>query len=54
VRVQDTYKQEPIILNMPGATVRVFVPEISDEENARRMRLIHDAAAELLRTKGVR
>ena len=53
MKVKDTYKAEPIIIEMPGAYIRVFVPELSQEENARRMKIIHDAAAALLRTKGV-
>lgn len=52
MKVQDTYK-EPIIMNFPGAIVRVYRPELSPEERARRMKLIHDAAADLLRSKGV-
>lgn len=53
MKVQDTYKAEPIIIEMPGAYIRVFVPELSKEENARRMKIIHDAAADLLKAKGV-
>lgn len=52
MKVQDTYK-EPVIMEMPGAIVRVFRPELSQEEYARRMKIIHNAAADLLRAKAV-
>ena len=51
MKVADTY-QEPIILNLPNAKVRVFRPILSDAERARRMKIIHDAAADLLKAKG--
>lgn len=47
-KAQDTY-QEPIIFQFPNATVRVFRPVLSDEERAKRMKKIHDAAADLLK-----
>lgn len=53
MKERDTYR-EPIIMTLPGANIRVFVPILSEEERARRMKLIHDAAADLLRAKGVR
>lgn len=48
-KAQDVY-QEPIILNLKNATVRVFRPVLSDEERERRMKIIHDAAADLLKS----
>ena len=51
MKTSDTYG-EPIIMELPNATVRIFRPILTDEERARRMKLIHDAAAELLRAKG--
>lgn len=48
MKAQDTY-QEPIILEYPNATVRVFRPVLSEEERKRRMKEIHDAAAEVLK-----
>ena len=53
MKVQDTY-QEPIILDLPNARVRVFRPVLSEEERARRMKIIHDAAADLLKSLEVR
>lgn len=50
MKVQDTY-HEPIILDLPGAKVRVFHPILSPEEYERRMKLIHDAAADVLKAK---
>ena len=50
MKERDTYK-EAITLNLTGATVRVFVPELSQAETKRRMKVIHDAAADLLRER---
>lgn len=47
---QDVY-QEPMVLDIPGAIVRVYRPVLDDDERARRMKRIHDAAAELLADK---
>lgn len=51
MKTADTYG-EPIIFNFPNATVRVFRPMLTPEEKERRMRIIHDAAADLLKAKG--
>lgn len=51
MKVPDTYG-EPIIFNFPNATVRVFHPILTPEERERRMKIIHNAAAELLKAKG--
>lgn len=48
MKVPDTY-QEPIILDFPNARVRVFRPVLSEEERERRMKKIHDSAADLLK-----
>lgn len=53
MKVADTYK-EPITMTLPGANIRIFVPELSPEENARRMKAIHDAAADLLKSRKTR
>lgn len=53
MKVKDIY-QEPIILDLPNAKVRVFRPILSEEERARRMQIIHDAAADLLKAIEVR
>lgn len=45
---QDVYA-EPITLDIPGAIVRVYHPVLDEEERARRMKRIHDSAAELLK-----
>lgn len=50
MKVQDVYK-EPILINTANANIRVFIPELSQEERARRMKAIHDAAADLLRSR---
>lgn len=50
-KTQDTYG-EPIIFNFPNATVRVFRPILTPEERERRMKIIHNAAADLLRARG--
>ena len=46
---KDVYA-EPYILNLPGAVVTVRRPILTEEERARRMKAIHDAAADLLRS----
>ena len=43
----DTYG-EPIIIEFPGMVARVFHPILTEEERTRRMKKIHDAAANLL------
>lgn len=47
MKSQDTYG-EPRIFNFPGMTVRVYFPILTDEERARRMKRIEQAAAALL------
>lgn len=37
--------------HFPNATVRVHIPDITEEEREFRYKQIHDAAAELLRCK---
>lgn len=48
-RTADTYKEtrEFIFDNM---IVRVHIPDITPEERARRMKKIHDSAANLLKS----
>lgn len=45
---QDVF-QEPIYIEYPNSVIRVYRPVLDDEERARRMKRIHDAAADLLR-----
>lgn len=45
----DTY-MEPITIESPGAIIRVYRPILTEEERARRMKRLHDAAAELLKS----
>lgn len=42
---------EPETMNLPGAIIRVYKPILTDEEREKRMKAIHDAAANLLRNK---
>lgn len=44
----DTYKKERIY-SLPGIVARVFIPELTEEERARRMNAIHNEAANLLK-----
>ncbi len=46
---KDTY-MEPITIEAPGAIIRVYRPILTEEERARRMKRLHDAAAELLKS----
>lgn len=58
MRSQDVYS-EPKIFNFPGMTARVYSPILTDEERAKRMKIIEAAAAavlieqEKLKRKGV-
>lgn len=47
MKSQDVYG-EPRIFNFPGMTVRVYQPILADEERARRMKRIEEAAAAVL------
>ncbi len=49
MKVPDTY-HDPITLDFPNAKVRVFSPVLSEEERKRRMNVIHNAAADLLKS----
>ena len=44
----DTYK-EVRVFHFENMTVRVHIPDIISEERARRMKLIHNAASDLLK-----
>lgn len=46
--MSDTYK-EPKTIEFPGMTVRVYIPVLTQEERARRMKTIHKTAADLLK-----
>lgn len=46
-KTQDIYG-EPIIFTSEKAVIKVYRPILSEEERARRMKLIKKAAAELL------
>lgn len=46
----DTYK-EVKTFTYPNMTVRVHIPDLTEEERNRRMQKIHTAAAELLKSK---
>ena len=48
IRKEDEY-YEPIIMHFKNGIARVYKPILTDEERARRMKLIHDAAADLLK-----
>ena len=47
MKSQDVYG-EPRILQYPGITVRVYSPILTDEERARRMKMIEKAAAAVI------
>ena len=44
----DTYK-EVRVFEYPNAIVRVHIPDLTEEERAKRMKIIHNAAASLLK-----
>lgn len=45
---KDTYK-DPITFTFPGLVARVYRPILTEEERTRRMRAIHNQAANLLK-----
>jgi hypothetical protein len=45
---QDTYK-EVRTFTFPNMVVRVHIPDLTPDERARRMRAIHNQAAQLLK-----
>lgn len=47
---QDTFK-EVRTFTINGHTVRVHIPDITEEERARRLKEVEKAAAQLLREK---
>lgn len=47
---QDTYK-EVRTFTYPNCIVRVHIPDLTEEERARRMQEIHNAAAKLLKSR---
>lgn len=46
---REDVQYPPEIFKYDNMTVRVYYPIISDEENERRMKRIHDSAANLLK-----
>lgn len=43
--------REVRVFEFDNMTVTVYLPDLTPEESARRYRIIHDAAAEVLREK---
>lgn len=52
MKCQDTYK-EVRVFNYPNMKVKVYIPDLTEEERARRMKQIYDAAENLLKA-GIR
>ena len=48
MKCTDTYK-EVRVFEFDNAIVRVHIPDLTEEERARRMKILHDAAAALLK-----
>ena len=48
---QDLYK-EVITMEFPNMIARVHIPDLTEEEQKRRMQIIYDATANLLFRKG--
>ena len=51
-RQADTYK-EVRTFEYPGMIVRVHIPDLTEEERARRMKQLYKAAEELLKAKEI-
>ena len=49
---EDKY-QDPIIITFPDMVARVYRPILTEEERTRRMRVIHNQAANLLKKENV-
>lgn len=49
-RTVDTYKDVKVF-QYPNMTVRVHIPDLTEEERNRRMKAVYRAAAELLKSK---
>ena len=49
VKGQDTYNKT-LTIEYPNMVVRVHIPDLTEEENNKRMSLIHKAAFELVET----
>lgn len=49
MKQRDTYK-EVRVMEFPGLTARVHIPDLTPEERARRMKEIRKAAESLLRS----
>ena len=47
-KVKDTYKEIKTIEH-PNVIVRIHIPDLTDSERARRMKLVHKASEELLK-----
>lgn len=45
---QDTYKKI-VTITFPNMIARVHIPDLTEEERKRRMKIIHDAAAKVLK-----
>lgn len=50
---EDKY-YDPIIITYPDMVARVYRPILTEEERARRMKIIHDQAANLLKKEKAR
>ena len=48
-RTQDVYEEPIIFCDDAKFKIRVFRPILTEEERAKRMKRIHDAAADLLK-----
>lgn len=46
----DTYKETRVI-EFPDMIARVYIPDLTPAEKARRMKAVHDAAANLLKSR---
>ena len=48
MKPMDNYK-EVRTMKFPGLTARVYIPDLTAEERSRRMKAIHNEAANLLK-----
>lgn len=50
MKQKDKYN-DPTIISFPGMVARVYIPILEPEERERRMKAIHKATADVLKSK---
>ena len=48
---QDVYKKV-VVMEFPNMIARIHIPDLTEDEQKKRMKRVHDAAVNLLLSKG--